>query len=690
MGGARGGGGRALAPEGAPEGAPEVAAFSEAPAAPAFSPAALLPTLPRCPGVYIMRGAGGEVIYVGKAKDLRARLRQYFPTSRDGAAQDPRPFVATLPRALTALDTITTATEKEALLLERELILTHAPKHNVALKFGSGHLYLRLDGRADWPRVEVLRDPRRDERAQAGARLFGPYLSGADLRAMLTVVERTFKLRTCDDRDFKNRSRPCMQHQIKRCLAPCALAVDRADYAAEVEGAAMFLRGERPALRAELERRMREAAAALEFERAARYRDQVAAIDRSLEPQAVTHFTGGARECDAVGVYREGDQVQVALLEVRGGVLLRARPFSFEEQGASTPDLLATLLHLYYAESPPPPEVLLDPAALSLSADAHAAADSDADADADAGADADGAADADPAAASPALGALGALAERLRELWGGAVRVSAPARGQRRRLVEMAAQNAEQAFFQAQRALGARQEALWEVKRLLRLSQVPWRAECYDISLFHGEAPYASQVVFEGGVPRRADYRVRRIEGVGGTDDFAMLREALTRRLRAGLAEGDLPQLLVIDGGKGQLAVAVAACEDLGVRGVDVVSLAKSRAKEGGRTDERVFLPGARDPVPLRPGSPSFRLLTQLRDEAHKTALSAHRKARSAARLRSPLDELPGVGPARRKALLRAFGDLDGVARAPLEELAAVVPAGVARAVWEALAPLRG
>ena len=629
------------------------------PAAPPFSAEALLPTLPRCPGVYLMRGLAGEVIYVGKAKDLRARLRQYFPTSEERAAQDPRPFVATLPQALSGIEVITTTTEKEALLLERELILKHAPKHNIALKFGSGHLYLRLDARAAWPRVEVLRDPRRDERGQAerqaGVRLFGPYLSGGDLRAMLTVIERTFKLRTCDDRDFKNRSRPCMQYQIKRCLAPCVLSVDPSEYAAEVEGASMFLRGERPALRAELERRMRESAAALEFERAARYRDQVAAIDRSLEPQRVTSFTGGARECDAVGVYREGDQVQVVVLEVRGGVIARARPFGFEEQGASTPDLLCTFLHLYYAESPPPPEVLLG----SWGEEGEESA-------------------------------LSALTERLRELKGERVGVTAPQRGQRVRLVEMATQNAEQAFFQAQRAQGARQEALWEVKRLLRLSQLPWRAECFDISLFHGEAPYASQVVFEGGLPRRAAYRVRRVEGVEGTDDFAMLREALTRRLASGLEEGDLPQLLVIDGGKGQLAVAVAVCEDLGVSGVDVVSLAKSRLKESGRTDERVFLPGVRDPVALRPGSASFRLLTRLRDEAHDTALRAHRKARSAARLRSPLDELPGVGPARRKALLRVFGDLDGVGRASLVALGLVVRVGVARVVWEAFAGLRG
>jgi len=603
-----------------------------------------------------MYDQAGQIIYVGKAKVLRARLRQYFPTQGHKEAQDTRPFVATLPSQLGRIEVITTHTEKEALLLERELIIAHAPRHNVALKFGSGHLYLRLDLKAPWPKIEVTRRLKSD-----GARYFGPYLSGADMRAMLSVVERTFKLRSCDDRDFKNRARPCMQFQIKRCLGPCVLPVERSDYLVEIEGASLFLKGERPALKLQLEERMRAAAASLEFERAARYRDQIAAIDRSLEPQGVIGLRGGAADCDALGAYRDGDQVQLALLEVRGGVLRRSQPFRFEQQGASTLGLIHTFLHLYYSEGhTPPAEILLPSLASSQEEDDEAEADDE---------------------------GIEALRERLSELRGGQVKLQTPRRGQRARLIEMAHQNAEQSFFQAERALKAREETLIDTKRLLRLSQLPWRAECFDISLFHGEEPYASQVVFEGGAPRRSAYRVRKIKTVVGTDDYAMMREALTRRLSRGLEEGDLPQLLVIDGGKGQLGVAVAVCEDLGVSGIDVVSLAKSRAKEGGRRSaERVFLPGVRDPIPLRPGTRPFRLLTQLRDEAHKTAINAHRKARSRARLKSPLDEVKGVGPKRRRDLLRAFGSLEGVMQASLLALKAVpnLPEEVAVGIFEA------
>jgi len=622
-----------------------------------FNPDAFIPTLPRCPGVYLMYDHGDELIYVGKAKVLRARLRQYFPTQGQAEAQDPRPFVATLPKVLGRIEVITTHTEKEALLLERELIISRSPRHNVALKFGSGHLYLRLDPRAPWPKIEVTRKIKRD-----GARYFGPYLSGGDMRAMLTVVERTFKLRNCDDRDFKNRARPCMQFQIKRCLGPCVLPVERADYEAEMEGASLFLKGERPALKAQLEERMRSAASTLEFERAARYRDQIAAIDRSLEPQGVIGFRGGASECDVIGAHREGDQVQLALLEVRGGILRRSQPFSFSQQGASTFDLISTFVHLYYAEGvTPPPEVLL-PTEEDTDEEGEGAQEERAD-------------------------GLSLLAERLSELRGAKVKLYSPKQGQRVRLLEMAQQNAEQSFFQAERALKAREETLVDTKRLLNLSQLPWRAECFDISLFHGEAPYASQVVFEGGAPRRSAYRVRKIKSVQGTDDFAMMREALTRRLSRGLSEGDLPQLLVIDGGKGQLGVAVAVCEDLGVSGIDVVSLAKSRLKEGNkRSAERVFLPGVRDPITLKPGTRPFRFLTQLRDEAHKTAINAHRKARSKTRLKSPLDEVKGVGPKRRKDLLKAFGSLEGVMQASLLALRAVpnLPEEVAVAIYQA------
>lgn len=572
----------------------------------------------------------GTVIYVGKANKLRARLRQYFAKT-----PDPRPFVLTLPQTLSEIRTLSTRTEKEALLLERTLILEHMPKHNVAIKLGSGHLYLKLDMRARWPQLSVTRYPKRD-----GSRYFGPYLSGSDLRAMTRVIERAFQLRSCDDRDFRNRSRPCLQFQIKRCSGPCVLPVNREQYLDEARGAIRFLEGRHPELLSELQVKMREAATELEYEKAARYRDQIQAIERSLQPQEVAGTRG---DHDVIGHYREGQSTQLIIMEIRGGTLLRSRPFPFEDQGADDASLIETFLHLYYSEGTPIPREILVPLDLP-----HGEA----------------------------------LTERLSELRGGVVKIVTPKRGRLLTLLAMAQTNAEHAYFQGQSATQARLDGLVQLKKLLKLNQLPRRMECFDISIFHGEAPFASTVVFEDGAPRRAAYRVRAIESVIGTDDFAMMREAITRRLERGLrGEGDeleLPQLLIVDGGKGQLGVAMAVLQDLGLDGIDVIGLAKSRflgeGEEGEprHSAERVFLPGIKSPLMLKPGTAPYRLLTQIRDEAHRVAITAHRKRRSQSRLKSPLDEVPGIGMQRRTRLLKTFGSLQGVLEASVRDLASV------------------
>ena len=587
-----------------------------------------------------MRDHERAIIYVGKAKNLRVRLRQYFAKT-----PDPRPFVLTLPRVLSEIQTISTHNEKEALLLERTLILEHQPQYNVALKLGSGHLYVRLDRRAPWPKFSVTRHPKDD-----GARYFGPYLSGSDMRVMLRVVERAFQVRTCDDRDFRNRSRPCLQYQIKRCSGPCTLAVDRDEYLSEVEGACRFLLGKHPELLSELHAKMSEASSTLEFERAARYRDQIQAIERSLQPQEVAGVYG---DHDVIGLFREGDAAQITVMEIRGGVLLRSRPLSLAQQGADDGALIETFLHIYYAEGTPVPREILVPRPLE-----HAPA----------------------------------LAERLSELRGGAVRVYQPQRGRLVRLIEMAQQNAEHSFFQAQQATRAREESLIQLKRLLRLRQIPRHMECFDISIFQGEAPIASTVVFQDGLPRKKRYRTRKIKSVEGTDDFAMMREAITRRIERGLLEDDLPQLLVVDGGKGQLGVASAVLSDLGVDQIDVIGIAKSRYQgedetgESRHSMERVFMPGIKAPIMLKPGTAPYRLLTQIRNEAHRVAITAHRRQRSRQRLSSPLDEIRGVGPSRRKLLLKSFGSLRGVYEASERDLAAVpgISAALARRIYKA------
>jgi excinuclease ABC subunit C len=595
---------------------------------------------PTTSGVYIMYDHQEVVIYVGKAKNLKARLRQYFAKTPDS-----RPFVLSLPHILSTIQTISTHNEKEALILERTLILRYSPRYNIAIKFGSGHLYLKLDQQKSWPKFYVTRQRRKD-----GSRYFGPYLSGSDLRAMTQVIERAFQIRTCDDRDFRNRSRPCMQFQIKRCSGPCVLPVDRDVYLQEVESACQFLLGRHPELLKELKQKMFEASKRLEFERAARFRDQIQSIERSLQPQEVAGFSG---DHDVIGLYRSDDHAQLVVMEVRGGVLLRSRPFLLEDQGADNVQLLVTFLHLYYAEGTPVPKELLIPIEVQDFTSLH---------------------------------------ERLVELRGGAVHIKYPQRGRLVRLLAMAQQNAEQSFFQAQRATKAREETLVHLKKLLKLTQIPRRIECFDISIFQGEAPMASNVVFENALPRKQKYRVQSIKSVEGTDDFAMMREAITRRFQNIQDADELPHLLVVDGGKGQLGVALAVLADLGLNYIDVVGLAKSRFQGEGQdgsltySSERIFVPGIKSAIALRPGTGSYRLLTQLRDEAHRVAITAHRRKRSRQRLSSPLDEVVGVGPKRRKALLKSFGSLRGIYEATVEELVLVsgISPTVAQAIYKA------
>lgn len=612
----------------------------------AFDPEHDLDRLPTEPGVYLMKDAEDRVIYVGKAINLRARVRQYF-----GATSDTRVFVGLLDRYLADLKVIVTHTEKEALILENELIKRHQPRFNVHLKDDKAFMYLRLDEQADWPRLEAVRRPRKDR-----ARYFGPYHSAGQLRQTMKLIERHFQLRTCDDHTFKNRSRPCLQYQIKRCLAPCVLPVDREAYMAQVRDVILFLQGRHEQLVERLEAEMYKASEEMAYERAALFRDQLRAIRGSLEPQQVASVRRVDR--DIIGTFREGSALQITILQVRQGKLIGSQEFPFEEQGTANAVVLSTFLNLYYSQSTAlPGEVLLpyEPEGLQ------------------------------------------SLQEHLEELKGRKIQLKIPLRGHGLRLIELAQRNAEQAFFQARREEAVRDQGLLRLKKTLRLANLPYYIECFDISLFQGGSPVGSQVAFEGGLPHRSGYRHYKIREVEGTDDFAMMREVLTRRLRRGLEQKKLPDLLVIDGGKGQLNVARAVLSDLGVEGVDVVGLAESRLlsgesdDQGGsvRSPERVFLPGRSNPVVLKPHTDEFHLLTHIRDEAHRFALTFHRKLRGQRSLSSVLDEIPGVGPQRRKALLLAFGSLLKLSEASAQQIAQVPGFGpvLAQSIYDVLHP---
>jgi excinuclease ABC subunit C len=640
-----------------------------------------LEELPAEPGCYLMKDRTGELIYVGKAASLRSRVRQYFDAGRG----DDRIFVPLLDRLLGDLDVIVTRSEKEALLLENELIKRHRPRFNVRLRDDKDFIVLRLDREHPFPRLEVRRAR---ERRDDGARYFGPYSSASGIRETLRIVNRFFQLRTCTDHVFDHRRRPCVLYQIHRCPAPCVYQVPGEEYARSVDDAVAFLEGRETELVERLRGRMREASAGLRFEEAARVRDQLQAVERSLEKQRV--LMGDEADRDVFGLYREGPDLCLQVLVMRGGKLQDSRSYPFAGSEFPDADLLSSFLAMYYEREVPPEEVLLP---------------------------------LEPEGA-------GALAEVLSERRGRRVRLLTPQRGAKADLLEVAARNAEQGFRSWHERAERRDEAIAALMRALHLAREPRWIECYDISTFQGALAVGSGVSMRDGEPDKAGYRRYKVKGVAGQDDFAMIHEVLSRRLRRALAEGSFPDLLVIDGGKGQLGAALAAAKDAGIATrpvpgnpgvpfVEMAGLAKSRlldaqslgtarvvarraakavrladaaeAAERGfvgeapRSPERVFLPGRKDPVVLRQNSAELFLLTRVRDEAHRFAIAFHRKLRRGRNLQSVLEEIPGVGAGRRRALLRALGSLKRIREASVEEIAAVEGFGPrqARAVHE-------
>ncbi len=628
-----------------------------------------LEELPQAPGCYLMKDRRGEVVYVGKAASLRARVRQYFDAGRG----DDRIFVPLLEDLLGDIEVIVTRSEKEAVLLENELIKKHRPRFNVRLRDDKDFIVLRLDEHHAYPRLEVRRAR---EKRVAGARYFGPYSSASSIRETLRIVNRHFQLRTCTDHVFDHRKRPCILYQIQRCPAPCVYEVPPEEYRQSVEDAVEFLEGRETELVERLRARMEDAAGALRFEDAARLRDQLQAVERSLEKQRVLMADRADR--DVVGLWREGPDLVVQVLSMRGGKLQDSRCFPFREQEFPDEEILSSFLSLYYEQNPAPDEVLVP---------------------------------LEPAAAD-------ALADVLAERRGKRVRILTPQRGAKADLLEVAARNAEQGFRSWHEKDERREKALEALVRALHLTRPPRWIECYDISTFQGAVAVGSGVSMKEGEPDKANYRRYKVKGVAGQDDFAMLHEVITRRLRRGIGEGQFPDLIVIDGGKGQLNAALAAAKDSGVSTspvtgipgapfVEMVGLAKSRMVDPGvgtarvvgrrarrtrgaavvdaaeardrgfvselaRSPERVFLPGRKDPVVLRQNSAELFLLARLRDEAHRFAITFHRKLRRERNFQSVLEEIPGIGEGRKRALLRHFGSLRRVKDATPEQIAEV------------------
>lgn len=617
-----------------------------------------LARLPPSPGCYLFLDEQGKALYVGKAKSLRARVRSYF----QAGSSDTRYFIPVLRRACADLDTIVTGSEKEAAVLENELIKQHQPRFNVKLRDDKDFLCLRIDTKKPWPRLETVRRPSPD-----GARYFGPYHSATSARRTLHLVNKHFHLRTCSDADFASRKRPCLQHQIKRCPAPCVYEVDRQSYDAQVRAVSLFLEGRHDELSSELDELMREASRAMEFERAAIYRDQLRAVESVRESQRVVAVSDVDQ--DVVGLYREGSVVEIAVLFVRAGRVTDTVSYSLRRIEMPDEEVLGDFLREFYAEDresgPLPTEVLL-----------------------------------------PLLpdGAEG-VAEWLGDRRGRKVELLVPQRGPRKKLGDMARDNARHAFAAKQRAAEDVEVRLAEIQERLRLPTLPRRIECCDISHLGGGDTVGSIVALADGAPDKKRYRSFHVKGVSGGDDYAAMYEVLARRFRRARtakeaaeaeaeesAEGgaakkrerdgdwELPDLLVVDGGRGQLGVALAAARDLGLHELSIVGLAKERENvTGDKVVDRVYLPGQKNGIPLRSSSSALFYLARARDEAHRFANHIRDKRGKARRIRSELDSIEGIGPKLRKALLSSFGSVEAIRRASDAQLLAVPGLSAAR-----------
>ncbi len=588
-----------------------------------------LDALTRRPGVYLFRDGDGEILYVGKAKNLRVRVRSYF---RDDPSQSLK--TRELARRVRSVETLVVGSEAEALILEANLIKEHRPRFNLQLRDDKRYPYIKVTVQEPFPRVWVTRQVKDD-----GARYFGPYTSVGNLRAALHVVKRLYTVRSCRyDLPREAPDRPCLDYHLGLCKAPCVGLQTEEDYRAMIDEIVRILEGDTEALRRDVEARMRASADALDFERAGRLRDVMQGLDQLAREQRVHRVGGG--DHDVIGLARDGELAVAAVLRVRRGLLLGRDTLRFQEVGdqEAEGELLQAFATRYYlgrgalGTRDLPHEVLLP----------------------------------------VGFDDREVLAEVLTERAGRKVELRVPVRGEKRRLVELAATNARHALEDrvaegggADAGLDRADETLFELQDRLDLKVVPRLIVCFDVSHTQGSETVASAVVFENAEPRKAEYRHMKIKGEWGNDDYRSMHEAVTRYFRRRLDEGrPLPELAVIDGGKGQLGAARQALEALELDDVHLIALAKR--------EEEVFVPGRSDAVRLDRRDRALHLLQRLRNEAHRFAVGYNRKLRSRRTIRSDLGDIPGIGPRRQQALLTRFGSVRGVREASADEIARV------------------
>jgi excinuclease ABC subunit C len=601
----------------------------------------IMTSAPRSSGVYIMKDAQGKVIYVGKAIDLKSRISSYF------TGKDTRPMAPFLMARVNDIEFITTSTEKEALILENNLIKRHRPRYNVNLRDDKTYYHLSLDPAEKFPRLQLVR-----KRVNNAALYFGPYPSGLAAKETLRFVQQVFPLRSCRNRDFKLRPRPCLEYQIGRCLAPCKGLIDEDSYRKLVENTVSFLQGRRRSLITGIKAQMEEAAEKLNFEEAARLRDRIGTLEHALERQNVD--SGDTKDQDVLGVYAHDNNYQLCILFVRGGKLLGSKSFAPVKIKMDLAEIISSCLTQYYDGGANIPDEIIIPCSLPDEA---------------------------------------VIIEWLTDKKEKKVALTVPSRGTKNALLDMAVANARSLWESGHKKEEQKTAGMKILQEKLSLTKLPQRIECYDISNIGGKHAVGSMVVFQDGEPDKSSYRRYRIKTVSESDDYAMMYEVLSRRFAWG---ENLPDLVMVDGGKGQLNVALSVLKDLKIK-IDVVGLAKEeraifsskgvRRKKTGKSEDRVYLPRRKDAIYLSAWPQALRMLQQVRDEAHRFALSYHHQIKQTNDLRSILDDIPDVGEARRKILLKHFGSSKQVKDATLEELQKVSGIGkfLAEKIYNAL-----
>jgi excinuclease ABC subunit C len=591
-----------------------------------FDHSTFIKTLTTRPGVYRMLDAEGNVLYVGKAKNLKKRVSSYFTRSLNHRIQ-------VMVGQITHIEVIVTHTEAEALLLENHLIKSLKPKYNVLLRDDKSYPYIYLSTDHTYPALSFKRGARRGK-----GRYFGPYPSASSTRETLQVLQKLFPVRQCEESFFRNRSRACLQYQIKRCSGPCVGLVTAEVYGEDVQRAVLFLEGKTNQVIDELVARMEQAAGELAYEQAALYRDQIKHLRRIQERQYVS---GEGGDLDIVALAKRGGSACIQVFYIRSGRNLGNKSFyPSVPRDANEETILQAFVSQYYLEKPVPNEIILN----------HTLAEG------------------------------GLLASVLSQQAGRRVRISSRVRGERARWLKMAQGNADMALQARLSAQAGIQERLQALQQVLQLPALPERMECFDISHTRGESTVASCVVFNEQGPLKSDYRRFNIEGITPGDDYAAMAQALERRYRR-IKKGEvaLPDILFIDGGKGQMSAVHETLQDLGISGLTLVGVAKGADRKAGM--EQLFLLGRRAPIILPADSSALHLIQQIRDEAHRFAITAHRQRRARSRNRSILEQIPGIGPKRRARLMKQFGGMQELSRAGIEDISSVE--GISRALAE-------